>query len=1398
MSSFFYRRLNFFNKSGSPLNFEYIGATGPSPLDSRFTYVTSSSASSSGYCDASQLDSTTTPVIDLNVNDRNNFNIQSWASTVNEYILNGAEVFFYGRISGQNEFSGKVSTVVDNGSYYSVYFVSQSVQGQSIISTNKQIFFNTTYKNRPGGYFKGNIYFEPVSSGLYENEQVFVVQQLNNGGTIEYGIPHTGVTGATGATGARWRTRWYNDNYGETDVSEIIFTYKIEEELEGGDGKPLIVSYPNIVYSVDANASDTLSGVGYVSTSSVNSSALPINVALNASDIASNVYERKLIVEDISGPAPQKVIEIDFYGEVVGEDERLKVMTNNLGRAFNQSDSIILRDHDPNEPLPDYLEINEKRKELMLAGEEIFPYMGSYKGLINAIKFFGYQDLRIKEYWLNLEYKSLRLESPLQQNKQFLDAIRAQQAGGYSQSYQISDVLDNPNSGKYRLEQTYGPNADGEYVLDISSEETLLPSRTYKKTSLFGLYYDLNKITGGDSDFGYPEVIDAFQFTQEEVLIKLFALKERLKRDYLPLNARIVDITGEGIYFNVYNTKAWTDVMDRPEIESGFDTDIRVYPDYGFVEDLRNFSTRPLATSIQTPSSYDNYYKIDTAVGGGTGSAIYFTGFPATGPNPTLVVTAGKTYEFNFITDNFDFYITTDSGLSQIDPLGVINNGATSGGPNTVWYVNPEQTSPIYYYSSQNKTLLNGSIQVLQSEISDFGNTVDPLSNQQYYSPQQNQQFISAISDFYTLKQNGDLVQLGDSKYDPPSYIDPVTGTEYQTPIGMPIILELVVDTWSWDELNVNWSSILIPVFRVGDRVKVKSTGIFGTVTLVSYSTGTYTVLLDSGSSQTFDEVDLFSSIQNYALLTWSTIDYSNMIDIEWIVNKPATQTGSPYNFKFRGSVLDYKTLAHFVPYTGVYEVTCNVYDAFNAKVTVIKKGAITVKPKTVNIDAWTRFREVERYEWNTVFKEWDDYQSIWEYPAEGESLEVLEKKIPASILDFATYGNKAEEGQDVYVKVNTDPVGATGYIQLTQSEIQISEITSYEIISSQYSFVNVICSSAHGLQTGDEVTIIGTIPQLIGRWAVTVPSGSTSSFTIPVTIDPTWNYVVLQTSPNRISVDTSVPEYSLPYFTGSGSISVYVGGRLIGEAETGDSLYLTANAITSAINSLRTYPDYFASCSEPNLDPVTVVISAPDELGAQENGVSLLCQVSGSLSISSVSTGLTGGLSPEESYVYWSESNEYLPNENLKYWGTKRLNWNLFSDNSWEEGYAHTWLDFEFNNDWLGGYELHNIQPGDHIKISTGNEFYPFPTGVTVQPGVSSLTLQELSDQLNSALDPNITNFYYRPIPNETGSLNVDSPPINLNIFNASVSNSAFASTPSQIGGSGILLASFTYSTTP
>ena len=81
----------------------------------------------------------------------------------------------------------------------------------------------TTYQNLPGGYFYGEMYFDPVSAGLYENQQIFIVQQFVVGGTGELGYPHTNATGPTAGT-PLWRTRWENDTYGNTDVSDIIFT----------------------------------------------------------------------------------------------------------------------------------------------------------------------------------------------------------------------------------------------------------------------------------------------------------------------------------------------------------------------------------------------------------------------------------------------------------------------------------------------------------------------------------------------------------------------------------------------------------------------------------------------------------------------------------------------------------------------------------------------------------------------------------------------------------------------------------------------------------------------------------------------------------------------------------------------------------------------------------------------------------------------------------------------------------------------------------------------------------------------------------------------------------------------------------------------------------------------
>ena len=1463
--------LNFYDKSGNPLNFEYIGPTGPSPLDLKFTYKTAVGSTNPGDLDI--VNSSGTYEFRFNPLDLNLYNITEWSEIVDDWTNQGASVYLNGNVAGGQSFKFKIQDVVPTIYGFSVYCLDSDYSGQSIISNDNTIYFQTTYEKAPGGYFKGNMYFDPVSTGLYENEQIFIVQEFfnPNADATEYGIPHT--TNSDSPNVAKWRTRWYNNNYGETDVTDVIFTYVIEDQIEGGDGQPLIVNYPNIVTQIDKDSADFLQD-GIVWTTNVTSAALAINVAVNAPDTADNIYERKLIVEDITTGTPQKVMEIDYYCQIVGEDDRFKVLTENLGRAFYSSDSIILRDHDPEEPHPNFQEINEKRKELMVAGEEIFPYIGSYKGLIGALKFFGYQDLRIKEYWLNLSYKNVKLESPLQQNQSFLNNIKNQQGDGYKQSYTVGDVLDNENSGKYKLTQTYGPDKLGNYVLNVTSENTMLPSKTYKKTSLFGLYYDLNKVTDDIDEFSYPVVVDAFKFTQEEVLIKIFALRERLKRDYLPLNARIIDITGEGVYFMINNTRSWTDVMERSDINIGFDYDFFPNPDFGFIEDLRNFSIRPNASYIQSPSSYNNEYSANVNFVGGTGSAINFsTGLPngATGSNPTLNLISGQIYNF-YINDpslyGYGLVISKNSNFTPNEPFGIINNGAT-GGNTLTWYVNPKQTSPLYYYSTGGQSLMNGVINILPSLKSDLGNIIDPLDNIQQFTKEQNNSLLPAIEEFYSLKQNDKIVELGDGRFDPSAYIDPTTGTKYKTPIGMPVILEILVDRWSWNELNIDWTGLTLPTFKVGDRVRIKSRnaslsallvggsivfvdvddgglgynsvptitvsggggvgailtpvmsgtriasvnipfngtgytttptltistnyGDFGEVTNVSYSTGVYTVLLDStGSTALFETSELYATTQAYFQLNWDNVDFSNIVEIEWILNKSATQPGSPYHFEFRGPILDFYKLAHFLPYTGEYQVICNTYDAFNAKTSVIRNGAIVVEPKTVDIDSWTRYREVEDYIWTNVARGWDDYDSMWEYPAEGETMSKITKSIPSEILDFATYGNKSIDGQDVYVRTATSQVGALGTIELTQNIIYITEIESLQISVGQYGYARVHTMTPHNLVTGDGVTIVGSIPQIDGRWIALVNDDYT--FRIQITLEGSWSGVILETFPiNRYVIDTTA--FTNQRISGAGKIDVFVNGRLIGSAQTGDSLYNTANEITSSINSLRTYPDYFASCTDPEMDPVTITIAAPGSLGAQQNGVPLSVTFDGSLVITAITPYLSGGVSPTENYVYWSEDDLDYPNDNLKYWGTKRLDWEVFTESTWDNGYAHSWFDYEFNNDWLGGYELHTIIPNDNVKISTGNTTFPFPVGVTFASVGGALTLQQVADQLNNSPDPNITNFYYRPIPSDVGSISASSPaPINVNVIHSPLYNGAYPPPPSLIGGSPLLTVNFGY----
>lgn len=1380
-------RLIFFDKVGDPLNFEYIGPTGPSPLDSALIFIVNPDSSIGGNADLSILDSQ--KKITINLKDINGFDGSLWALEIAEYIKSGADVKIdISVLASSNRIIGNIKNVDLISKPGEVIITFKSYTGNTFIGNGKKLYIETSYINRPGGYFKGFVDFKEVSAGLFENYQIYILQEFREqpGGPLIFGHPHADLANP-GKN--KWRTRWENNKYGNTDVSNIIFTYKIIEN-DPETGEPAIYNYPNIVYEILDNSGDSLDE-GYVVTSNNIESHISIDVAMNTIEIGADVYERKLIVEELTDDGPKKVLELNFYGEVIGEDERLDILTKNLGRAFIPQDSTILRDHDPHEPFPDYIEINDKRKELLVAGEEIFPYIGSYKGLINAMRFFGYQDLRIKEYWLNIKYEE-NLKTPLQTTTGFLEKIRNPD-GKYTQNVLIKDVLDNENSGKYKLTQTYGPDKDGNYVLDVSSGSTIVPSNTYKKTSLFGLYYDIHRPTGKIGPHGYPISEDVFMFSQEEVILKLFALKNRLKESYLPLNARIVDITGEGVYYNIYNTRVWSDTVNRLDVNSGFTPKISVNPDFGFIEDLTAFNIKPNVKSIQIPNNYNNVINL-TFNDAGYGDAFKVDGY--LGYNPTIFFERGKKYIIKNNSAKYPLFITRDSSLNSSDPYGIINNGAILGNEITL-DVHPEENLQLYYYSGIENPKMNGKITTTTPSISDLGNISNPLSNGQKYNADEARAIIDSIENFYRKKQDREIKDLGDIRYDPSSFIDPKTGKVLPPPIGMPVIFTLNLDEVKWDDLDVTWNSLQIPILKKGEIVTVQgddSLGDFsymdeiGKIIDVDYTTGIYEVLLNSSIIRFFGESSLFSSKQRFSLLNWDNIDFSNYLEIEWIITKDTEQEGIPYEFSFKGPIMEFYKYPHFLPYVGTYTLTCKVHDSYNFKSTRIVKNIIEVSPKTVNIDAWTRYHENEEYLWDNMVRPWKDYKSIWEYPGEGDTYEEGRETLSYDALNFINYGNSAYEGQNLLVKTINPGKPSSAEFIFSQDEIEIVSIISKRVGStSQYSIAEIITATPHNFVNGSIIHIANSIADINGDWQIDIPAGSDQfTFTIPIVLE---QQLGVEFNISQLSIDPIL--HPNQFVTGGGTIEISIDSREIAKINIDSEIEATTSLLIAEINKTYTIPDYIASTDIENPESGKITISSKDKL---LNGIKFEVITTGSAKIVSSDGQLSGGIKPFEEYIEWEETDKYLPNENLKWWGTKRFSWEeINKDLTWDDFYAHSWDDFEYNNDWLGGFSIYGAKEGDHIKVSPSTEILPFPIGVTLTG--TNLTLGDVTKQLNESLDMNITNFDYRVYPSALYKDNLtNSGPVEYTFSNVTGITSGYPAPITVPGANPVNSPDFTY----
>lgn len=387
--------------------------------------------------------------------------------------------------------------------------------------------------NNTFSYWEGSIYLPKVSVGLYSNTSIYILEEIPTNSNIKNNTDLFSDTYSfpVGNNGDKITFMWdrvnsfvdeffmfeFNKSYTLKETSSLVYTPN-----DGPDCVTLIINRFD-TYDIDLSTN-------------VSSKALPVHIAFIANEkYDATTYNRTLIMYYNS----KVVAKITFYEETVEEDERLKIWNSNLGYNITPEDEMIFYKSDIKEYKPNYILLNEKRKELMMEGSNIYPYIGSYKAIINAIKFFGYENLNIIEYWRNV--------NPDDEN--------------FGKIY---------HSSKYSL--------TNKETLTIGSRNIVLPNKDYKKINALALVYSINEPTGDVDEWELPKVKEKFTYTIEEALIKLFALRKKLNKEFMPGTSRIIDIIGEASYFGIHGLNKVHDEYAIYESKNIDRLDFEIYP----------------------------------------------------------------------------------------------------------------------------------------------------------------------------------------------------------------------------------------------------------------------------------------------------------------------------------------------------------------------------------------------------------------------------------------------------------------------------------------------------------------------------------------------------------------------------------------------------------------------------------------------------------------------------------------------------------------------------------------------------------------------------------------------------------------------------------------------------
>lgn len=236
----------------------------------------------------------------------------------------------------------------------------------------------------------------------------------------------------------------------------------------------------------------------------------PISFNIGFSSIDEGVYENTINIYHKLYNNYYIIAQIIINSESIGEDTRYRTLFSNFNIPDTKNYHDIFKESDNEEEYINWDLINNKSKELFVEYDNIFKFCGTYKGLINAVKFLGYDDIFFREWFLDAKTSTKKT---------------------YRVSYGNDDYNDSIKSIPYN---------DRKHL---------------KKLNALSMVYNLNKETGEFDELGLPIVTNIYNSSIKSIRAKLISLKKWLETNIIGVNCRITDITAEGVYFESFDNR---------------------------------------------------------------------------------------------------------------------------------------------------------------------------------------------------------------------------------------------------------------------------------------------------------------------------------------------------------------------------------------------------------------------------------------------------------------------------------------------------------------------------------------------------------------------------------------------------------------------------------------------------------------------------------------------------------------------------------------------------------------------------------------------------------------------------------------------------------------------------